>query len=79
MLPDVETATKVFSNCSSLGVKNVNLSLAFSCVWAGPNFAAERVAFLLRIREVPGSNFGPETGYCDRFSSSRQAYAGIVS
>jgi hypothetical protein len=29
----------------------------------GPNFAVEWLTFLLRIREVPGSNLGPETGY----------------
>jgi hypothetical protein len=37
---------------------------------------------LLRIREVPGSNLGPKTGYPDwrfsRFPQSLQANAGIV-
>jgi hypothetical protein len=37
---------------------------------------------LLPIREVPGSNLGPETGYHDRgfswFPQSLQANAGIV-
>jgi hypothetical protein len=30
------------------------------------NIQSEWLAFLLRIREVPGSNLGPETGYPDR-------------
>jgi hypothetical protein len=30
-----------------------------------PNVVVEWLAFLLRIREVPGSNLGPETGYPD--------------
>jgi hypothetical protein len=32
-----------------------------------PNVMVEWLALLLRIREVPGSNLGPETGYPDRF------------
>jgi hypothetical protein len=28
-----------------------------------PNFTVEWLALLLRIREVPGSNLGPETRY----------------
>jgi hypothetical protein len=31
----------------------------------GLNVVIEWLAFLLRIREVPGSNLGPETGYPD--------------
>jgi hypothetical protein len=34
-----------------------------------PNVVLERLALLLRIREVPGLNFGPETGYPDWDSS----------
>jgi hypothetical protein len=30
-----------------------------------PNVVVEWLTHLLRIREVPGSNFGPETGYPD--------------
>jgi hypothetical protein len=30
-----------------------------------PNVVVQRVTFPRRIREVPGSNFGPETGYPD--------------
>jgi hypothetical protein len=29
------------------------------------NVAVERLAFLLYIREVPGLNLGPETGFSD--------------
>jgi hypothetical protein len=31
------------------------------------NVVVERLALFLRIREVTGSNLGPETGYPDRF------------
>jgi hypothetical protein len=30
-----------------------------------PNVVVEWLTFLLRIREVPGSNLGPELGYPD--------------
>jgi len=30
-----------------------------------PNVVIEWLTILLRIREVPGSNLGPETGYPD--------------
>jgi hypothetical protein len=30
-----------------------------------PNEAVERLAYLLRIREIPGTNLGPEIGYSD--------------
>jgi hypothetical protein len=33
--------------------------------WIWPNEAAQWLALLLRIREVPGSSLGPETGYTD--------------
>jgi hypothetical protein len=45
------------------------------------NVSAERLALLFRIREVPGSNHGPETVYpeCFRgFPQSLYADAGIV-
>jgi hypothetical protein len=32
-----------------------------------PNVMVEWLTFLLRIREVLGSNLGPETGYPERF------------
>jgi hypothetical protein len=32
---------------------------------AAPYVVVERLTLLLRIREVPGSNFGPETDYLD--------------
>lgn len=31
------------------------------------NVAAKRSTLLLCVREFPGSNLGPECGYCDRF------------
>jgi hypothetical protein len=31
-----------------------------------PNVVVEWLTLLLRIREVPGSNLGPDTGYPDR-------------
>jgi hypothetical protein len=40
------------------------------------NVVGERLAFLLRIREIPGSNFSPEISYSD-FPQSVQAHAGI--
>jgi hypothetical protein len=46
------------------------------------NVLIEWLAFLLRVRDTPGSNLGQETGYPDRgvsgFSQSMQANAGIV-
>jgi hypothetical protein len=48
----------------------------------GPNVAVERLAFLLRIPEVSGSNLGPETDYSDYgfhgFPQSHQAIVRIV-
>jgi hypothetical protein len=32
---------------------------------AKPNLAAEWLALLLKIREVPGTNLGPQTDYPD--------------
>jgi hypothetical protein len=46
------------------------------------NVVVEWLTFLLRIREVPGSNLGPEAGYLDRgfcgLSQSLQANSGIT-
>jgi hypothetical protein len=45
------------------------------------NITVEWLALLLCIREVPGSNLGPETGYPEVFCGfplSFQANAGIV-
>jgi hypothetical protein len=46
-----------------------------------PNVLIEWLALLPRTQEVPGSDFGPETGYphgfCD-FSQSSQTNSGIV-
>jgi hypothetical protein len=47
-----------------------------------PNMVVEWLTLLLRIREIPGSNLHPETGYRDTFSCFRQspyANAGIVT
>jgi hypothetical protein len=41
------------------------------------NIVTEWSALLLHIREVPGSNIGPETAYS--FPQSLQANAGIVN
>jgi hypothetical protein len=35
------------------------------CLMVILNMAVEWLALLLRIREFPGSNLGPETGYPD--------------
>jgi hypothetical protein len=32
---------------------------------ADPNASTERLAFLFHIRQVPGLNLGPESGYTD--------------
>jgi hypothetical protein len=46
-------------------------------------FLPPDVMVLLRIREVPGSDLGPETGYPDEdfcgFSQSLRSNAGIVT
>jgi hypothetical protein len=67
-----------------LGLQNgLFLSHSLTTIWKPfllPE-VAEWVTLLLRIREVPFLNFGPETGYSDRFScfsSVRLGTAGIV-
>jgi hypothetical protein len=39
----------------------------FQKMFGLPNVVVEWLAFLLRIREIPGSNLGPETGCPDWF------------
>jgi hypothetical protein len=48
---------KKFVKCAVLDLFNLKFLL--------PNFVVEWLTLLLRIREVPRSNLGPETGYPD--------------
>jgi hypothetical protein len=46
-----------------------------------PNVVFERLAFLLRNSEIPGENFGPDTGWFYKFFFFSQPFkenAGIV-
>jgi hypothetical protein len=50
-----------------------NSGLKFGTVAILPNAAAEWLAFLVPIREVPGSDVSPETGYPKVFRGFPQA------
>jgi hypothetical protein len=54
----IASATRLFGD---------NLFPSAFFVFLKPNVAAEWLPFQLRIREVPGSNIGPDTCYPDRF------------
>jgi hypothetical protein len=65
-----------WSGCSTdrtlLGIRNHRVLglvlLNQACTWdRKPNVTVEWWALLLRIREISGSNLGPETSYPDRF------------
>jgi hypothetical protein len=72
-----------FANCIGLITKICVLISTLQEAFGGPKVAAECLAHLIRIREVPGSNLGPETGDTDwgfrGYPQSLQANAGVVS